>query len=686
MKQCPVCKRELSDELDYCPFDGRSLTGLDPSDGLVGTLLDDKYRLDEKIGEGGMGTVYRGTHIQMEHTIAVKILHQHLASDHTALERFRREARAAAQIRHPNAVSVTDFGVTKDSGIAYLVMEFLEGNDLRIKINRDKQLDYYEALIIMNQVCAAVYAAHNKGIIHRDLKPDNIWLVQSDKALETVKVLDFGIAKLKTSSDKATSLTQHGMIVGTPYYMSPEQCRGEDLDPRSDVYSLGVILYQLLTGRVPFDGESPIAVVLKHNTERPRPLRAYRPDMPPEIEGVVLRALAKKKEDRQETAIQLAQEFEAALDASGIQPGPMAATLGEPFYAARALRTEAARRQATEEAAQPTKFIGAIQQAPPAAYDENEPTVFMGSVKSEIVVAEVPRDAAESSTEASPRLTGKAVAAARTDAGRVITTVPARRSAKPYVAGAVVVAAMLITALVLLRPKPPANPEPGPGAIPAGMVAVKGGTFKMGNADPKGDPKYGPAHDVSVADFMMDKYEVTNEDFSRFVKARPDAAPPDWKDGVYDPQKAKLPVANITWFDAKAYADWAGKRLPTEAEWEYAARGTEGRIYPWGNEWSPECSNSAEDQKKQPVAVGSYSRGVSWCQVYDMAGNVAEWVADDYQPYPGSTAKVEPGNRVYRGGAFNFHKQDLACTTRWWDAPDTKTNYIGFRCAKDAPK
>ncbi|HWX42932.1 MAG TPA: serine/threonine-protein kinase, partial [Blastocatellia bacterium] len=362
MKQCPVCKRELSDELDYCPFDGRSLTGLDQSDGLVGTLLDDKYRLDEKIGEGGMGTVYRGTHVQMEHTIAVKILHQHLASDHTALERFRREARAAAQIRHPNAVSVTDFGVTKDSGIAYLVMEFLEGNDLRIKINRDKQLDYYEALIIMNQVCAAVYAAHNKGIIHRDLKPDNIWLVQSDKALEMVKVLDFGIAKLKTSSDKATSLTQHGMIVGTPYYMSPEQCRGEDLDPRSDVYSLGVILYQLLTGRVPFDGESPIAVVLKHNTEKPRPLRAYRPDMPPEIEGVVLRALAKKKEDRQETAIQLAQEFEAALDASGIQPGPIAATLGEPSYGARALRTEAARRQATEEAAQPTKFIGAIQQ------------------------------------------------------------------------------------------------------------------------------------------------------------------------------------------------------------------------------------------------------------------------------------------------------------------------------------
>src|SRR5215472_12425644 len=231
MKQCPVCKRELSDELTYCPFDGRSLSGLDQSDGLVGTLLDDKYRLDEKIGEGGMGTVYRGTHIQMEHTVAVKILHQHLASDQTAVERFRREARAAAQIKHPNAVAVTDFGVTKDSGIAYLVMEFLEGQVLRERIERKGRLDYAEAFLVLDQTCAAVQAAHLKGIIHRDLKPDNIWLVKSEGAFESVKVLDFGIAKLRAAASDNATLTQKGMILGTPYYMSPEQGRGEELDP-----------------------------------------------------------------------------------------------------------------------------------------------------------------------------------------------------------------------------------------------------------------------------------------------------------------------------------------------------------------------------------------------------------------------------------------------------------------------
>src|SRR5262249_10316438 len=306
-----------------CPFDGQALADAAQADPLVNTLLDDKYRLDARVGEGGMGFVYRATHVQMENTVAVKVLHSDLASDQVAVERFRREARAAAQIRHPNAVAVTDFGVTRKAGTAYLVMEFLEGGDLRRKIKREKRLDCAEAIVIMSQTCAALNAAHEKGIIHRDLKPDNIWLLESTNPYAQVKVLDFGIAKLKATAE-ASNLTQKGMIVGTPYYMSPEHCRSEELDPRSDIYSLGIILYEMLTGKVPFEGSSPLQVMYKHNTERPKPLSQLSPDIPPQIEKVVLRALEKRKEDRQGSALELAAELEEALYESGLNVRPSA--------------------------------------------------------------------------------------------------------------------------------------------------------------------------------------------------------------------------------------------------------------------------------------------------------------------------------------------------------------------------
>lgn len=228
MKQCRNCKRELEDDVVFCPCDGEALSDSCAGAAFLGMLLDDKYRLEEKVGEGGMGTVYRATHVKTENTVAVKILHPHLAADENAVERFRREARSAAQVRHPNAVAVTDFGVTKGSDIAYLVMEFLEGEDLRHRIKQKRVLDLAEAFLIINETCSAVSAAHAGGIIHRDLKPDNIWLVRTEKGTEHVKVLDFGIAKLKASTD-AVNLTQKGTIVGSPYYMSPEHCRGEEM-------------------------------------------------------------------------------------------------------------------------------------------------------------------------------------------------------------------------------------------------------------------------------------------------------------------------------------------------------------------------------------------------------------------------------------------------------------------------
>src|SRR6266404_96715 len=317
MKQCPACKKEIRDQFLLCPFDGHTLVICDPGDKFIGLILEDKYRIDEKVGEGGMGKVYRGTHILMDHTVAIKILHPHLSSDEVAVERFRREARAAASIRHPNAVAVTDFGVNKESGLSYLVMEFLEGVELREEIKHRRRLGFEESFIITHEICSALQIAHTKGIIHRDLKPDNIWLLKSDDDFPRIKVLDFGIAKLRAGS--VTNLTQQGVIVGTPYYMSPEQCIGDDLDARSDIYSLGIIIYEILTGRVPFRASTPMGVALKQANEAPLPPRELRSDLPFPIENVVLRALRKHREDRPSSAMELAQEFESALYQAGVE-------------------------------------------------------------------------------------------------------------------------------------------------------------------------------------------------------------------------------------------------------------------------------------------------------------------------------------------------------------------------------
>ncbi|HEX7315553.1 MAG TPA: serine/threonine-protein kinase [Pyrinomonadaceae bacterium] len=330
MLRCPKCLRQFDAGETVCPVDGTPL-GADATmpdaafaraeDGMLGLVLDDKYRLDERLGEGGMGTVYRATHLLIERHVAVKVLSPRLVTDDAAKERFRREARAAGRLQHSNAVAVTDFGETRD-GLVYLVMELLEGKPLREVLARDAPLDPARAVSLMLQTAAAVEAAHEAGIIHRDLKPGNIFLVQRPDSPYIVKVLDFGIAKIAADDGEfnpVDTLTGTGVMIGTPRYMSPEQCDGAQLTPSSDVYSLGVILYEMLTGQTPFSGVSPLALALAHSSESPRPPREVVASIPPALEAVVLHALEKAPEARPADAGEFRRELFAVAERLGLE-------------------------------------------------------------------------------------------------------------------------------------------------------------------------------------------------------------------------------------------------------------------------------------------------------------------------------------------------------------------------------
>lgn len=310
-----------------CPEDGTPLRadstvaiGI-PVDPMIGRTLDDKYRLDEHLGIGGMGTVYRATHLLIDRPVAIKVLNPRFVEDEAAQERFRREARAAGRLRHTNAVAVTDFGRTSD-GYVYIVMELLEGRTLRDVLAREAPLDIARSVSLMLQISAAVAAAHEAGIIHRDLKPANIFIVQRQNAPAVVKVLDFGIAKLAAETvdeAEANTLTQTGVMIGTPRYMSPEQCDGAKLTSASDVYSLGIILYEMLTGTTPFTGSSPLAVALKHSSQPPRRPSELVAGIPRPLEEVVLHALEKRPEERPPDAGAFRRELYALAERLGLE-------------------------------------------------------------------------------------------------------------------------------------------------------------------------------------------------------------------------------------------------------------------------------------------------------------------------------------------------------------------------------
>jgi serine/threonine protein kinase len=302
-------------------------------DPRVGVILDSKYKLIESLGQGGMGSVFRAQRLHIGDEVAVKLLHQDLVREKHALERFRREARTAAMIRHPNVVSIHDFNDgTGDTSEAYIVMELVQGVSLGNLLRREGRMSPERAVRLMQDICAGVGVAHRQGLLHRDLKPDNVIVVppshEGDE--ETAKVVDFGLAKVRDVTAQS-GLTQTGAVMGTLYYMSPEQCSGDELDPRADVYSLGAMLYEMLTGAPPFRSNNFAGLISKHLHEPP-------PHFPtsllvsPAIESVCLRALAKNRDQRQPDAIAFGRDLQRALTAPvSYQPAASVTTRRSPL-------------------------------------------------------------------------------------------------------------------------------------------------------------------------------------------------------------------------------------------------------------------------------------------------------------------------------------------------------------------
>jgi len=313
MKVCPVCSTEYSDDVKFCPSDGQTLRAAAPASDLVGQVVADRYHVTRKLGEGGMGQVYLAEHVKMGRRSAIKVMNPAMVHDPDAVARFNREAANASRITHPNVCAIYDFGETSD-GLIYLAMEFVEGEPLTDLLKRDESLPTGRAVQIFVQVADALQAAHDLGIVHRDLKPDNIMLARGRTGADVVKVVDFGIAKA-IGGDDSQKVTRTGLVVGTPEFMSPEQLAGDKVDGRTDIYALALVLYKMLTGKLPFEASTVQETMVKRLTDDPLTLAEARPTLsyPAGLQAALDVALARDPTERYQSAAKFASDVSAVM-------------------------------------------------------------------------------------------------------------------------------------------------------------------------------------------------------------------------------------------------------------------------------------------------------------------------------------------------------------------------------------
>ena len=630
---------------------------------LIGKSLG-RYHILEQLGEGGMAVVYKAFDTRLEREVAVKVIRiDNLAPNvlTRVRKRFDREAKALAKLDHGNIISIIDYG--EEDSTPYLVMSYIPGGTLKVRLKK-KPIPWEEAAQFLAPIARALDYAHKQGIVHRDIKPANILITEDNQPMLT----DFGIARI-LKTEETLDLTGTGMGVGTPEYMAPEQGLGHKVDHRADIYALGIIFYEMVTGRKPFQADTPMAVVIKQiNDPLPRPTQ-FVPDLPKEVEQILLKALAKDPPNRYKSM----GKFAAALE-------KLADRQGKPVSKERKPARDRWKIKASKLVSPNMLWwvvLGLVGIA-----------LFFGASRltdfdqmAELFSSPFP------TFTLTPAFTHTPMASftpQSTSTSRVTTT-----------------------------PTLTATPTLGIGSSwerPADgmtMVYIPAGEFEMGSND--GDIDENPIHTVYLDSYWMDETEVTNGMYSKCVTAGV-CDMPDGND--YDDSSYTIhPIVFINWKNAQAYCAWADGRLPTEAEWEKAARsGLKGKRYPWGDS-PPVCQMGAEngaqhrscgvtsttkndyDFTLKPIggtaSVGNFS--ANGYGLYDMSGNVWEWVSDWYDSdyYTNSPGNNPSGPsfgnyRVMRGGSWLRSYNLLRSADRNRGNPTSTSNNVGFRCVRDA--
>ena len=594
-------------------------------------LLGDKYQIMRRIGGGGMAHVYLARHRGHGGAFAVKVLAEYLAQDANIVARFEQEARTAASLSgHPNIVPIFDVG--KGDGLHYLIMQYISGEDMANYLRRHGRLTPVDAANVVAQTAEALLWSESKRVVHRDLKPANMLLDTTGR----IMILDFGISKI---ADLADGLTRPGESLGTPYYMSPEQIRGEACDVRSDLYSLGVVFFELLSGKRPFDNESVTAIQIAHLSTPPPSLASYDPALPDVCDKLVQKMLEKHREDRYQSPQALLDELRslgATSGAGSLRPHVNAEVEAELSQPVTIPRTDISTTART---------ILKAQTSVETAGSQSVPMPKNGAVSTEYHQAHAVK----------------------------------RRKFLWLAAAASALTVIVLLMFWLIPAEPPLVFQDAHGK----MDLVPAGNFIFGDNSPE-SPR--PRQTMALQSFYIDETEVSNQEYKRFADATGHAAPKstDYVDKPDDP------VYGVTFKDAQAFAAWAGKRLPTEEEWEKAARGTDGRPYPWGTQpWT-----SGIPTELQPV--NSFEDRKSPYGALNMAGNVFEWTASTFPAGEREFADMHSVlggidfSRTWysiKGGSFSPHgDRFFQSFLRRGFPSDQSSAFIGFRCVRDAKK